>query len=72
MPLPSTAAMAFIPRRERHLADGLWFEGSFSYHFYTVAALLLLAKATANLPKWDLRSIRHCRPFYGACVVRLP
>ncbi len=41
--------------REGILADGLWFEGSFSYHFYTVAALLLLAKATANLPKWDLR-----------------
>ena len=41
--------------REGILADGLWFEGSFSYHFYTVAALLLLAKATANLPGWDLR-----------------
>lgn len=41
--------------REGILADGLWFEGSFSYHFYTVAALLLLAKATANLPKWDIR-----------------
>ena len=41
--------------REGILADGLWFEGSFSYHFYTVAALLLLAKATANLPEWDLR-----------------
>ena len=41
--------------QEGILADGLWFEGSFSYHFYTVAALLLLAKATANLPKWDLR-----------------
>ncbi len=41
--------------REGILADGLWFEGSFSYHFYTVAALLLLAKATVNLPKWDLR-----------------
>ena len=41
--------------RKGILDDGLWFEGSFSYHFYTVAALLLLAKATANLPKWDLR-----------------
>ena len=41
--------------REGILADGLWFEGSFSYHFYTVAALLLLAKATANQPRWDLR-----------------
>jgi len=41
--------------REGILADGLWFEGSFSYHFYTVAALLLLAKATVNLPKWDIR-----------------
>ena len=41
--------------REGVLADGLWFEGSFSYHFYTVAALLALVKATANLPAWDLR-----------------
>lgn len=41
--------------QEGILADGLWFEGSFSYHFYTAAALLLLAKATANLPEWDLR-----------------
>ncbi len=44
--------------REGILADGLWFEGSFSYHFYTVAALLSLAKATANLPRWDLRRER--------------
>jgi hypothetical protein len=53
--------------REGILADGLWFEGSFSYHFYTVAALLLLAKATANLPVWDLR--RH--PSLAA-VLRAP
>lgn len=37
------------------LADGLWFEGSFSYHFYTVYALLMLAKATRHLPGYDLR-----------------
>ncbi|MEZ4734408.1 MAG: heparinase II/III family protein [Caldilineaceae bacterium] len=37
------------------LADGLWFEGSFSYHFYTVYALLALAKATRHLPGYDLR-----------------
>ena len=53
--------------REGILADGLWFEGSFSYHFYTVAALLSLAKATANLPEWDLR--RH--PALAA-VLRAP
>lgn len=38
------------------LADGLWFEGSFSYHFYTVYALLILAKALRQLPEHDLRS----------------
>ena len=53
--------------REGIVADGLWFEGSFSYHFYTVAALLLLAKATANLPKWDL----HRHPSLAA-VLRAP
>lgn len=37
------------------LADGLWFEGSFSYHFYTLYALLTLAKATHHLPTRDLR-----------------
>ncbi len=53
--------------REGILADGLWFEGSFSYHFYTVAALLSLAKATANLPRWDLR-----RESALAAVLRAP
>jgi hypothetical protein len=38
------------------LADGLWFEGSFSYHFYTVYALLTLVKATRHLPGLDLRA----------------
>lgn len=37
------------------LADGLWFEGSFSYHFYTVYALLMLAKAMRHSPGYDLR-----------------
>lgn len=31
--------------RQGVLSDGLWFEGSFSYHFYTLSALLALAKA---------------------------
>jgi oligo-alginate lyase len=31
--------------RDGVLNDGLWFEGSFSYHFYTLSALLALAKA---------------------------
>ena len=31
--------------RDGVLDDGLWFEGSFSYHFYTLSALLALAKA---------------------------
>jgi len=37
------------------LADGFWFEGSLSYHFYTVYALLTLAKATRHVPGHDLR-----------------
>ncbi len=37
------------------LADGLWFEGSFSYHFYTLYALLTLAKALRHHPGYDLR-----------------
>ena len=36
------------------LADGLWYEGSFSYHFYTLAALLALAKATRHVTGLDL------------------
>jgi len=31
--------------RDGVLNDGLWFEGSFSYHFYALSALLALAKA---------------------------
>jgi Heparinase II/III-like protein/Alginate lyase len=31
--------------RDGLLNDGLWFEGSFSYHFYTLSAFLALAKA---------------------------
>ena len=37
------------------LADGLSFEGSFSYHFYTVYALLTLAKAFRHHHDYDLR-----------------
>ncbi|MBI3959507.1 MAG: heparinase II/III family protein [Chloroflexi bacterium] len=42
--------------RQGVLADGLWFEGSFSYHFYTLYALLALAKAMRHLPVHDLRA----------------
>ena len=38
------------------LADGLWYEGSFSYHFYALYALLALAKAMRHLPAHDLRA----------------
>ncbi|MCX6050256.1 MAG: heparinase II/III-family protein [Chloroflexi bacterium] len=41
--------------REGVLADGLWFEGSFSYHFYTLAAVIALVKVTRHLPNLDLR-----------------
>ncbi len=41
--------------RQGVFADGFWFEGSLSYHFYTVYALLTLAKATRHVPGYDLR-----------------
>ncbi len=41
--------------RQGVLADGFWFEGSLSYHFYTVYALLTLAKAMRHVPGHDLR-----------------
>ena len=49
------------------LADGLWYEGSFSYHFYTVAALFALAQATMNQPRWNL-----CNLEVLAAVLRAP
>jgi hypothetical protein len=51
--------------REGVLADGLWFEGSFSYHFYTLAALLALVKATRHEPGYDL----HDRPALRAMLL---
>ncbi len=42
--------------QEGVLADGLWFEGSYSYHFYTLYALLALAKAMRHLLARDLRA----------------
>ncbi|MEZ4865060.1 MAG: heparinase II/III family protein [Caldilineaceae bacterium] len=47
------------------LADGLWFEGSFSYHFYTLYALLTLAKALRHQPGYDL----HQRPELHAMLL---
>lgn len=41
--------------REGVLADGFWYEGSLSYHFYTVYALLTLAKAMRHVPGQDIR-----------------
>ena len=38
------------------LSDGLWFEGSVSYHFYALAGLLAQAKATYHISDLDLRS----------------
>ncbi|MFZ1753344.1 MAG: heparinase II/III family protein [Caldilineaceae bacterium] len=51
--------------RQGVLADGLWFEGSFSYHFYTTYALLALAKAVRHLPAHDLRA----RPELGLMLL---
>ena len=41
--------------RKGVLADGLWYEGSFSYHFYALAALLALAKAAYYSDDFNLR-----------------
>lgn len=41
--------------RDGVLGDGLWYEGSFSYHFYSVAALMAQIKATIHRPELDLR-----------------
>lgn len=40
--------------REGVLADGLWYEGSFSYHFYALAALAAQAQAACHVPGLDL------------------
>ncbi len=50
--------------RDGVLGDGLWFEGSFSYHFFTVAACLALARAALHTP-YDLRD----RPSLAAMLV---
>jgi hypothetical protein len=50
------------------LADGLWFEGSFSYHFYTVYALLSLVKALRHLPNADLRQRPEVRAMLMAPI----
>lgn len=52
--------------REGVLADGLWFEGSFSYHFYTLAALLMQLKATIAMPEFDLRDRPAVRAMFEA------
>lgn len=54
--------------REGVLADGLWFEGSFSYHFYALAALLHLVKATRHLPGLDLGSHPAIRAMFLAPI----
>lgn len=54
--------------REGVLADGLWFEGSFSYHYYTLAALISLAKATRHLPGLDLRQQAALRMMFLAPI----
>ena len=41
--------------REGVLSDGLWFEGSLSYHFYALAAVLLHLKATSSSQEFDRR-----------------
>ena len=42
--------------REGMLADGLWWEGSMSYHFYSLWALLVSAIASRHVEGFDLLS----------------
>ncbi|MDA0747145.1 MAG: heparinase II/III family protein, partial [bacterium] len=54
--------------KEGLCSDGLWFEGSTSYHFYTLAALLFLVKATRHVPGLDLRDRPELRAMLRAPV----
>jgi hypothetical protein len=47
------------------LDDGLWFEGSLSYHYYTLAALMSLAQAAQN-SEFDLRRHPRLKPMWSA------
>ncbi len=53
--------------REGVLADGLWYEGSFSYHFYALAAMAAQAQAACYMPGFDL----HKHPVLQA-MLRAP
>jgi hypothetical protein len=50
------------------LADGLWFEGSFSYHFYALAAILMHLKAVSSSSEFDLRGHPAVRAMLEAPV----
>ncbi|MBV7339639.1 heparinase II/III-family protein [Chloroflexi bacterium TSY] len=58
-----------VQLRDGVMDDGLWFEGSFSYHFYTVAALLAQIKATVHRPEMDLRNRPKVREMLVAPIL---
>ena len=55
--------------RQGVLADGLWFEGSFSYHFYTLAAVLMHLKAVHYSADSDLRDRAAVGAMFAAPVL---
>ncbi|MEO6875311.1 MAG: heparinase II/III family protein [Opitutaceae bacterium] len=50
------------------LDDGLWYEGSFSYHFYSVGAIAALARAARHRPDLDLLPNPKLRRMFAAPV----
>jgi hypothetical protein len=48
--------------------DGLWYEGSFSYHFYSLAAIAALAKAARNRPDLDLIANPRLRSMFESPI----
>src|SRR5205814_1329232 len=49
------------------LGDGLWYEGSLSYHYYTLGALLWMARALLDTPR-DIRPTPRLRAMLEAPI----
>ncbi len=50
------------------LGDGLWYEGSLSYHFYSLWAIASLALAARQRPEFDLRPHPALRRMFEAPI----
>ncbi len=49
------------------LDDGLWFEGSLSYHYYTLGGLMSLAQACRN-SAWDIRDHSRLKSMFAGPI----